>query len=156
METKNNRVEFFCFCFCFFYQRLYYCIELFTVVFVADGEHGNGLKLEKKLANFFQVLRLSWKKLAKNVLWALWIALPVKFHLISSSQFCSLSIFYRSKGAKQWKAKNWPKRSKFPWHCPFNYKSRAVAKGLLRTIFCCKLFWSVFYCKMVSRPSLEK
>ena len=31
-----------------------------------------------------------------------------------------------------------------------NYRSRAVAKGLLRTVFCGKLFWSVFEGKKVN------
>ena len=52
---------------------------LFSVA--ADGEDGNGLKLEN-VCQFFQVVTMCVEKKAQKLFW---IALPGKIHLISSS-----------------------------------------------------------------------
>ena len=65
-----------------------------------DGEGGNGLKLEKKISQIFQVLKLR-KNNQQKMLWSAfpakfhpkivkkWLAFVAKFHLISSSYICT-------------------------------------------------------------------
>ena len=48
-----------------------------------NGKDGNGLKLEK-IGPFFQVLMLCSQQSPKNLLW---LALPIKIHLISLHSF---------------------------------------------------------------------
>ena len=57
-------------------------LKLFPVLCCcADGEDGNGLKLEN-VCQFFQVVTLCVEKKGQKIFW---ISLPGKIHLISSS-----------------------------------------------------------------------
>ena len=63
-----------------------------------DGMDGNGLKLEKKIANFFKFWCYVFQKSSRNLLW---IAISDKIHLISSSQLYR-SILFMIKASRKW------------------------------------------------------